>query len=65
MATTTNGDLNDLISTVHKLEPVRIGMKNNLNDQEEQALKELKVLSRSSMEIKKDDKSDTWVIRED
>ena len=62
LATTKNGDLNEILNTLHKLDPVRIQMDSNIDEEERSALNELKELSKSTIEIKKADKSDTWVI---
>ena len=62
IATTKNGDLNEILNTLHKLEPVPIHMEKNIDSEEQSALNELKTLSKSTIEIKKADKSDTWVI---
>ena len=59
---TKNNDLNEIINTLHKLEPTGLKMKSNIEKSEEKALKELKLLVKTEIEIKKADKSDTWVI---
>ena len=59
---TKNADLNEIINTLHKIQPMPIKMKKNISDVKEKALEELKLLVQSNIEIKKADKSDTWVI---
>ena len=59
---TNNFDLRDIINTLHKIEPTPLRMEGNIDEKEKNALQELKLLSKTSIEIKKADKSDTWLI---
>ena len=54
--------LSEIINTLHKIQLMPIKMKKNISDVKEKALEELKLLVQSNIEIKKADKSDTWVI---
>ena len=60
--TTKNSDLNSIINTVNRIEPVPISNENNITFEEKKAMDELKKLTRETLEIKKADKSDVWVI---
>ena len=51
-----------MIQKLHKIDPADITMKSNLTRKEQEAYNQLKALSKSTIEIKKADKSDTWVI---
>ncbi len=59
---TFNNELKDLINILHKIEPVRTQSETNLTEEEMIAYKELKDMAKTEIEIKKADKSDTWVI---
>ena len=59
---TMNKELSDIVSTINKLEPIALEMPNNISIEEERAMKELISLSRSQIEIKKADKTSTFVI---
>ena len=60
--TTFNNELTDIVATVNKIEPKCTQMDSNVTVDEENALKELISYSKESMEIKKADKSNTFVI---
>ena len=62
--TTTNKDLSDIISTINKLTPSTKITPDNLSQPERVALEELKKLTKTSVVIKKADKSNTLVILE-
>ena len=57
-----NDELNGIINKLHKIDPAPINTKNNLEREEKVAFSQLKVLAKSAIEIKKADKSDTWVL---
>ena len=59
---TTNDELNSIVSKLHKIDPVENKGDSNLSNDEVTGYSQLKALSRSTIEIKKADKSDTWVI---
>ena len=59
---TTNKELSDIVATINKLEPTQRDMNNNITKAEESALKEIKQLTKSRIEIKKADKASTIVI---
>ena len=60
--TTNNKELTDIISFVNKINPQSKEHNDNLDKEEQVALKELVSLSRLEIEIKKADKSNTLVI---
>ena len=59
---TKNNELNGIVSKLHKIDPMAIQTSSNLSREESEAYNQLKNLSRTTIEIKKADKSDTWVI---
>ena len=59
---TENKELGDIVSTINRLEPIPLNMPSNISKDEERALKELILLSKSTIEIKKADKTSTIVI---
>ena len=59
---TTNKELSDIVTTINKLEPSTIDIPSNISLNEENALEDLISLSRSQIEIKKADKTNTIVI---
>ena len=59
---TTNKELSDIVSTINKIEPIELDMPANISADEENALKELIKLSKTQLEIKKADKTSTFVI---
>ena len=59
---TTNNELNGIVNKLHKIDPMAIRTDSNLSNDETTGYSQLKALSRSTIEIKKADKSDTWVI---
>ena len=60
--TPSNKELQDIIATINKLEPsVKTGIE-NIADEEQTALNEIKELTRATLEIKKADKTNTFVI---
>ena len=62
--TSKNSDLSDIISTINKLTPNTKNTPDNLNQEERKALEEIKDLCKTSVVIKKADKSNTLVIME-
>ena len=60
--TSHNKELNDIISTLGKLEPTSKASDDNIDKVERQALEELKVLTKTVIEIKKADKTNTFVV---
>ena len=60
--TTYNKELTDIISFVNKINPQSKEHTDNLDKGEQEALRELVALSRSEIEIKKADKSNTLII---
>ena len=60
--TTNNKVLSDIISTVGKLNPNPKKTFDNIDIEEKKAIEELKALCKTSIEIKKADKSNTLVI---
>ena len=59
---TDNNDLENILSTINKIEPTKKEMESNISAEEKKALQEIKVLVAKTIEIKKADKSDTLVI---
>ena len=59
---TKNNDLKNIIAALNRIEPTPIVKENNITQNEKQALDELKILSKTVIEIKKADKTDVWVI---
>lgn len=59
---THNNELKEIVNHLHKIDPAPIAAKSNLTRDEEVGYTQLKSLSKSTLEIKKADKSDTWVI---
>ena len=57
-----NKELTNITATIRKLEPARIHTPTNISIQEETALRELKSLTKTDIEIKKADKTNTLVI---
>ena len=57
-----NNELRDIINNVHKIDPAPVNTSSNITHEERVAYLELKSLSKSTLEFKKADKSDTWVI---
>ena len=57
-----NNDLKQICQTLNRVEPIHLEKPSNISRKEREALDELKVLSKSLLEIKKADKSDVWVI---
>ena len=51
-----------IISTIHKIDPRKTKMESNIEEEEENALRELKSLTQESIEVKKADKSNILVI---
>ena len=62
--TTTNTDLTDIISTINKITPNTKSTPDNLDQGERKALEEIKELCKTSLVIKKADKSNTLVVME-
>ena len=60
--TTHNKELTDIVSTLSKINPASKSMIDNLSADEREALKELSKLSKTEIEIKKADKSNTLII---
>ena len=60
--TTHNKELTDIVSFVNRINPERRTLSNNLSSEEREAMKELIALSKSEIEIKKADKSNTLVL---
>ena len=60
--TTKNKELTDIVSTLCKLDPETKEMNDNLDSEERNALNELRKLTTTSIEIKKADKSNTFVL---
>ena len=59
---TANNDLKNIIGVLNRIEPIPIKNESNISRVEEKALEDLKKLTKDSLEIKKADKSDVWVI---
>ena len=59
---TTNKELSDIVATINKLEPSKREINNNISKEEEAALNEIKSLTKSTIEIKKADKTSTIVV---
>ena len=59
---TDNKELSNIISVINKIEPRTKIMENNLNTEERKGLDELQTLNKTIIEIKKADKSNTFVI---
>ena len=57
-----NSELNNIVNALHKIEPEPLKPESNLNKKESIAYSELKKLSCETLEFKKADKSDTWVV---
>ena len=57
-----NKELTDITATIRKLEPSKTHTPSNISIEEETALRELKSLTKTSIEIKKADKTNTLVI---
>ena len=60
--TTNNKELTDIVSFVNRINPESRNLPDNLSNEERKAMKELIALSKSEIEIKKADKSNTLVI---
>ena len=60
--TTNNKELTDIVSCIKKINEVSKTVAGNLDKEEQKALKDLMTLSKSVLEIKKADKSNTLVI---
>ena len=60
--TTKNKELSDILTTINKLEPKSKIMEDNINGEERKALAELRLLTKSKIEIKKADKTNTFVV---
>ena len=60
--TPSNKELQDIIATINKLEPSRKTPVENITEEEQTALNEIKELTRTTLEIKKADKTNTFVI---
>ena len=60
--TPSNKELQDIIATIAKLEPSKKTEIENITEEEHLALKEIKRLTRTEIEIKKADKTNTFVI---
>ena len=54
--------MKNIINTVNRVEPVQVHNENNITFEEKTALNDLKKLTRDTLEIKKADKSDVWVV---
>ena len=54
-----NKELSDIVATINKLEPNTRDMNSNISNEEETALREIKALTKTDIEIKKADNSDT------
>ena len=59
---TKNNDLKNIITALNRIEPTSIEKESNISSTEKQALKELKTLCKTVIEIKKADKTDVWWI---
>ena len=59
---TFNKELTDIVAMIQKIEPAKIVMNSNVSPEEECALKEIINLTKSSLEIKKADKTNTLVV---
>ena len=59
---TKNTDLKNIIQTLNRIDPTPVDSQSNISSREKQALEELKSLTKTSIEIKKADKTDMWVI---
>ena len=59
---TNNKALTDVVASINKLEPKKTETNSNVTQQEETALQELTALTRTILEIKKADKTNTLVI---
>ena len=62
--TTKNTDLTDIISTINKITPNTKSTPDNLDQGERRALEEIKERCKTSLVIKKADKSNTLVVME-
>ena len=51
-----------IITALNRIEPTAIEKESNISSSEEQALDELRTLSKTLIELKKADKTDIWVI---
>ena len=56
--------LENVINSIHKIEPRHVKKLDNISKKEKKALTDLKELAKSTIEIKKADKTDTWVVME-
>ena len=54
--------MTDIISTIQKIEPNQIQIESNINTNEKTALRQLMTMSKESIEIKKEDKSNILAI---
>ena len=59
---TKNKELSDIIATINKIEPKESSTISNISEEEEIALEEIKRLTKTTLEIKKADKTSTIVI---
>ena len=60
--TPSNKELQDIIATINKIEPSKKITVENITEEERTALNEIKELTRTTLEIKKADKTNTFVI---
>ena len=60
--TSSNKELTDIIATINKLEPTSKSTTDNISNEEKCALREIQELTKSTIEIKKADKTSTLVI---
>ena len=57
-----NKELTTITAAINKIQPTKISTASNISDEEKSALRELKLLTKSDIEIKKADKTNTIVI---
>ena len=60
--TSSNKELTDIIATINKLEPTTKSTADNISNEEKCALREIQELTKTTIEIKKADKTSTLVI---
>ena len=58
----SNKELNNITAALRKIQPTEIWTTNNISNDEESALQELKTLTKSTIEIKKADKTNTIIV---
>ena len=62
MSAQKNNNLKNICQALSRVEPIPIEKESNISREEKDALEELIAMSKSTLEIKKADKTDVWVV---